>query len=321
MMVITKYEDYLLEQLLNESMMNEKINIDKIKDIVKKIGNKKETIKNLIKKFNQSNNFTTKKTIVTILVVLLVGNFALKNNKWSSSIEYNKNIEASVTSLINKAEQNGELTMNLFDVDGVSGADLMPPKEVLPIISMGTPGLIDDVNKVKPGRLDSTKIKYYDRYDKEILKALDELKAKGEIPDADLIKMIMVIETGMRPRKNSLGYEGFPQTKLSIINGWTDKDGKFHPGINQKHGTDFTMADMYKPGASAQFIYYYLKSVFMSDHVETIPDVLIAYNWGARNLGKYKSGVKDLPKQSADYVSMYNAMKPYTDNIERHPQS
>ena len=37
-MIITRYEDYLLEQLLNESMMNEKINMDKINDIVKKIG-------------------------------------------------------------------------------------------------------------------------------------------------------------------------------------------------------------------------------------------------------------------------------------------
>ena len=315
-MVITRYEDYLLEQLLNESMMNEKINIDKVKDFVSKIGNKKEAIKNLIKKFNQSKNINAKRFIGYVLVFLVLGNFALKNNKWVTAREYHKNLDVAVASLIDKAERKGELIVSdLNDVDAISYLDAMPPEPPLPIISIGTPGLIDDVNSIKPGRLDSTKIAQYDQYDKEILDALDELKKKGENPDPNLIKVIMVIETGMNPVKNSLGFEGFPQTKNHIINGWTDKEGKFHPGINQKHGTNFTMDDMYKPGKSAQFIYYYLKSLLRSDNVETTPDLLVAYNWGVGNLGKYKKGKKDLPDQSADYVSMFNAMEPYFSEV------
>lgn len=132
----------------------------------------------------------------------------------------------------------------------------------------------------------------------------------------------MVIETGMKPVKNELGYEGFPQTKEHILNGWTDKKGIFHPGVNQKHGTNFTMKDMYDPGKSAQFIYYYLKSLFRSDNVETIPDILIAYNWGVGNLGKYKRGDKKLPKQSEDYVDMYQAMQPYVAQVlASHPST
>jgi len=311
-MVITKYEDYLLEQLLNESMINEKINIDKINDIVKKIGNKKEAIISLIKKFNQSKNLTTKKYLTYILVAIVLGNFVIKNNRWAGSHQYHASIEKAATELINSVGDDGVLTSD--DVDAISYVNEMTPKEVLPIISMGTPGLIDDVNLVKPGRLDSTKIAQYDRYDKQIVDALDELRAKGENPDDNLIKIIMVIETGMNPRKNSLGYEGFPQTKQHILNGWKDKNGKYHPGINQKNHTNFTMADMYKPGKSAQFIYYYLKSLNRSENVETIPDILIAYNWGVGNLGKYKRGMKKLPGQSKDYVSMYNAMASHIED-------
>jgi hypothetical protein len=115
----------------------------------------------------------------------------------------------------------------------------------------------------------------------------------------------------MNPVKNILGFEGFPQTKIEYINGWTDKKGKFHPGINQKYGTNFTMADMYDAGKSAQFIHYYLKSLGRSKHINTPEDMLIAYNWGMGNLYKYKKGEKKLPKQSEDYVDMYNAMTPF----------
>jgi hypothetical protein len=310
-MVITRYDDYLLEQLLNESMMNEKINMDKIKSIVKQIGDKKEAIKKLIKKFNGSKNLNAKKYLSYLIVALIIGNFSLNNNKWKTSHEYNKHIEQAALSLIDVADKNDELTMddiNEIEVDAISGADDWVPYEIM---SASQLGFIDAVNDVKPGRLDSAKVDRYDMYDADILKACEELRRKGETPNPNFIKTIMLIETGMNPRKNHLGFEGFPQTKIEYINGWKDKNGKFHPGINQKHGTNFTMADMYDAGESAKFIHYYLKSLQKSTHVNSPEDMLIAYNWGMGNLGKYKKGVKKLPQQSADYVDMYNAMTPY----------
>lgn len=305
-MVITRYEDYLLEQLLNESMMNEKINIDKINDIVKKIGNKKEAIKTLIKKFNQSKNLNVKKYLGYILVALLIGNFALNNNKGKDKRQYELEMASATAFLMDVATEKGEITID--DLDGVSGANPWTPLEIMSAASLG---FVDAVNDVKPGRLDSSKVDRYDKYDPEILAACEELRLKGEQPNPNFIKTIMLIETGMNPRKNSLGFEGFPQTKIEYINGWTDKDGKFHPGINQKHNQNFTMADMYDAGESAKFIYYYLKSLGKSKHVSSHEDMLIAYNWGMGNLGKYKAGVKKLPKQSSDYVDMYNAMSTF----------
>ena len=179
------------------------------------------------------------------------------------------------------------------------------------ILSAGEAGFIEAINLIKPGRLDTAKIDHYDQYDNEILAAVKQLEAKGEDPNADLIKSIMLIETGMTPVKNNLGYEGFPQTKERIINGWTDKKGKFHPGINQKHGTNFTMKDMYHPGKAAEFIHYYLKSTSKSSYVNDLKDLIIAYNWGVGNLGKYKKGEKELPQQTADYIKMVDTMQDF----------
>jgi len=311
-MIITRYDDYLLEQLLNESMMNEKINIDKIKSIVKQFSNKKEALKNLIKKFNESNNLNAKKYLTYLIIVIFVGNFAINNNRWKSSHDYNKYIEKAAISLISAVGDKGELTLDdveeVTTVDAISGAGGWTPMEIM---SASQLGFVDAVNDVKPGRLDSTKIDRYDKYDSEILAACEELRLKGENPNPNFIKTIMLIETGMNPRKNSLGFEGFPQTKIEYINGWKDKKGKFHPGINQKHNQNFTMADMYDAGKSAKFIHYYLKSLEQSQHVSSPEDMLIAYNWGMGNLGKYKRGQKELPQQSADYVDMYNAMSPF----------
>jgi len=301
-MIITKYDDYLLEQLLNESMMNEKISMDKINSIVKQIGNKKEAIKNLIKKFNQSNNLNTKKYLTYILVALIMSNFALNNNKWKSSHTYQQTLDKAATELIASVGDK-ELTMD--DVDGISGANPWTPMKIMSATQLG---FVDAVNDVKPGRLDTVNFAKYDRFDDEILAACEELRLKGETPNPNFIKTIMIIETGMNPSKNSLGFEGFPQTKIEYINGWKDKKGKFHPGINQKHDTNFTIADMYDAGESTKFIHYYLKSLENSKHINSPEDMLIAYNWGSGNLYKYKMGKKKLPKQSSDYVDMYNAM-------------
>jgi len=171
-------------------------------------------------------------------------------------------------------------------------------KEKPEILSAGTPGFIESINSVKPGRLDSSKIDYYDRFDREIMNAVDKLRAKGENPDPNLIKTIMIIETGMNPRKNSLGYEGFPQTKQHIIN-----------DVNNRYGVSFLVIDMYDAEKAAQFIHYYLKMVQRSQWVEDIDDLIIAYNWGLGNLRDYKKGEIELPQQTSDYLAMIGSVK------------
>lgn len=166
------------------------------------------------------------------------------------------------------------------------------------ILSAGTPGFIESINSIKPNRLDSAKADYYDRFDGEIMKAVEKLRAKGENPDPNLIKTIMIIETGMNPRRNSLGYEGFPQTKQHIIN-----------DVNKRYGTSFLVMDMYDAEKAAQFIHYYLKMVEKSQWVEDIDDLIIAYNWGLGNLRDYKQGEKDLPVETSDYLAMFGAAK------------
>jgi len=314
-MIITRYDDYLLEQLLNESMVNEKINIDKIKSLVKQIGNKKEFIKKLLKKFNESKNLNTKKYLTYLLAAILISNSVLNNKKLKNDDYYQEINKASVF-FMDVANKKGEISINdiegfevtVPELDAITGANPWTPLEIM---SASQLGFIDAVNDVKPGRLDSTKIDRYDMYDDDILKACEELRMKGETPNPNFIKTIMMIETGMNPTKNSLGFEGFPQTKIEYINGRTDKDGKYHPGINQKYGTNFTIEDMYDAGKSAKFIHYYLKSLEKSKHINTPEDMLIAYNWGMGNLYNYKMGRKELPKQSSDYVDMYDAMKPF----------
>ena len=79
-------------------------------------------------------------------------------------------------------------------------------KEEKRIFSAADPGFIDAINMIKPGRLDTSKVARYDKYDDQILAAADKLNAKGENADPNLIKAMMIVETGMNPRKNSLGY-------------------------------------------------------------------------------------------------------------------
>ena len=71
------------------------------------------------------------------------------------------------------------------------------------------------------------------------------------------------------------------------------------------------MKDMYDPQKAAEFMHYYMKAVSGSKYVQDLKDLIIAYNWGVGNLRAYKEGRKDLPKESADYYAMVDAMQQY----------
>jgi len=206
--------------------------------------------------------------------------------------------------------ENSPLMINMAEEDHLSRDDvfngfedilnLYKPKEEKRIMSVADEGFIDSVNDIQPGRLDSTNIERYDKFDNEILSAVDTLNAKGEDANADFIKAIMLIETGMNPVKNKWGFEGFPQTKQWLID-----------AVNKKYDTKFTLKGIYNAYEAAQFIHYFVKMIEKNGNVDSLEDVIIAYNWGTGNLGKWKRGEKDLPLQSSNYVKFLNAMQTY----------
>ena len=83
--MIVNFDEYLVESLINETVLNEELDLSKIQDIVDKVRDKGETISKLIKRFNETNNMTTKKYLSTILVLLFIGNLVMKSSIWSDT--------------------------------------------------------------------------------------------------------------------------------------------------------------------------------------------------------------------------------------------
>ena len=159
-------------------------------------------------------------------------------------------------------------------------------------------GLVNHLDSVDKGLFSVDKLSQYNSVDSDIITASDKLKTLGENPDPNMIKSLMLIETGMNPKKNNLGYEGYPQTNQSNID-----------YINSKNNTDFKLEDMYDPEKAATYIHYYVKTMKQSKHVDNMQDVVAVYNWGIGNFIKYKNGLKTMPKQTERYVSLMNTLQ------------
>ena len=269
----------LNNDFLAENVLNEKLDINAITNQTKKLG-----------------------VLASMFLMFAVGKAPDMQSKLPEKSELEK-----TPMLINMAQEdhlsrddvfNGfDNMLDLFKKEEpklFSAGDVIPAKA----IPLKNKSFIEAVNGIKFGRLDPNKIDQYDQYDEAILKAAENLKAKGEKVNADFLKAIMIIETGMNPVKNKWGFEGFPQTKIHTIE-----------SINERNGTNFTMEDMYDAEKAAEFIHYYLKTVEKSKHVNSLEDMIIAYNWGIGNLGKYKRGEKELANQPKDYVKMFKAME------------
>ena len=278
----TYYENLLLESL------NEGFDFVHIKQIASNIKDKKQALFHFIKKFNETKVFATRKYIAGIIIILYLINFGIKTNKWN-------------TGYIDKAsiELAGIMPLTLDNVIDITKEEVIKEDKESKILSINSE-IIKDINSIKPGRLNVAKIPRYNQHDKEILEAVEILKNKGEDPNPNLLKSIMVLETGMKPIKNKWGFEGFPQTKTHIIS-----------SINKRFKTDFTISDMYDPVKSAQFIHYYLKASSKSSYVKNLEDLAIAYNWGIGNLRKYKNGEKELTSQARDYAAMIKVLEKY----------
>lgn len=72
------------ENILVESILNENFDLENIKQTISKIVDKKTAVIRFIKKFNDTNNLSTKKYIGTLIVFMFLSSFVKQNNKWSN---------------------------------------------------------------------------------------------------------------------------------------------------------------------------------------------------------------------------------------------
>lgn len=74
------YDDTYYINVLNEALLNEDFNIDKLKNAISRIKDKASLLNNFIKKFNNEKNFSAKKHLASILVILFLMNFTGRNS-------------------------------------------------------------------------------------------------------------------------------------------------------------------------------------------------------------------------------------------------
>lgn len=293
---LQEYNDSTYISLILNESLGDQLNLDQLKEMAKKVKDKKGLLLKLIQRINEIGNYRIKKRFAALIIFL----FSLTvGPKILSGAEVEKSAE--------KLSHENHIGMKEIE-DSIEEFNMN--NNTSQYISIGrSPEVIGDLNSINPNRFSTQKIDHYDQYDAEIARGVEELKSIGENPDAKLIKAIMMVETGMNPVKNSLGYEGFPQTKEHIINGWTDKKGNFHPGINQRYNTSFTMEDMYDPQEAAKFIHYMIKDQKRSKYINNDIEAMAAYNWGLGNWINYKRGnIKSIPKETADYMDLVSTL-------------
>lgn len=139
---------------------------------------------------------------------------------------------------------------------------------------------------------------YKDRYnsiDADIIKAAKE---KGANPN--IVKAFMLIETGMKPSKNSKGYQGYPQTNQDSID-----------TINKVQGTAYTLEQMNDPYHAANYIIDYMRTNEQLFGAKDLQDHVIAYNYGPARLKKYKEGklsLDQLPTETKRYINDINKL-------------
>lgn len=75
---------------------------------------------------------------------------------------------------------------------------------------------------------------------------------------------------------------------------------------NDANKTRVTPSDLFDAETNRMIAEWYLG--WLAARLESVDDILIAYNWGIGNLRKYKAGEKSLPKETADYLVKYRKL-------------
>lgn len=276
---LNEYQETLL---IEEALLLEGFNFSDIKNLK----NPMQVMSNLLNKVNNTVNKRTKLSIIRALIFLTA---------------YTSCTTSEIAKIQAADEEISEIGYEMIEVsapieqDAIYNATkkLAVPKD--PNSIEMNADRVAKMNAIVPNRFSIRKLDQYNKYDVDIYKAVEELKAAGQTPNVKLIKAIMVIETGMIPRKNHLGYRGFPQTKMKIVR-----------GINKRFGTNFSKDDLYNAKESAKFIHYMITAIKKSKYVKWDREAVAAYNWGLGNFSKYRLGLKKMPKETSEYVKMIN---------------
>jgi hypothetical protein len=298
----------MIKEEIEKNFLNEGINLEKIRNFVSMLKNKANVVMRIFDKLKNTTNPITKKYLMAILLFLTFGHKLGRADNLVNSLT-DKLIFEEITTFNDFVNT----TKKLVKQDETL---LQAIKPILPNKFNGKSvnqltkndairhGLIDGVfevdkdlmsqlRQINKKRFTSKYLSRYNQFDINIENALYELKEKGENPNMSLIKAIMMIESGMIPRKNWLGFHGFPQTK------W-----KYVKPINKKFGTNFTMDDLYNPDKSAQFIHYYMKALAPLPYVNNFKDFAASYNMGVGNYKKYLEGKRDMSPETKEYVQL-----------------
>lgn len=303
-------ESIIFEEI-EKKYLNEGVNMEKIRNFVATFKNKDNVVKGIIKKLGTVNNYGLKKYLLTILLLSTFGHKIGNADNVLNSVSEKLTNErfSSVKDFVLKTRGIVKQDETLIDmIKPLIPQDAAPNPDALSKNDMIKMGLIDGVFEVdedlisklagiNKNRFTSKYLSRYNSLDDRIEKALHVLRDKGETPNYSLIKAIIMIESGMIPRKNRLGFQGYPQTK------W-----KYVKGINKKFGTDFTMKDLYDPERSAQFIHYYMKALEPLSYINDFEDLAASYNMGVGNYKKYLQGKRKMKKETQDYVALAKTM-------------
>ncbi|MFW6233667.1 MAG: lysozyme [Nanoarchaeota archaeon] len=138
--MLLKFKDFIFDQIinesLNESLITEKIDINKILMSINNIKDKKMYIRILIEKFNNTTSRFVKKNIAIILILLYFGNAVITNSKYSYL--FKPKIEKAADKLSNK--DNIEKT----DIYEVADDIKIDKKNNFPAIDINTVKTSDD---------------------------------------------------------------------------------------------------------------------------------------------------------------------------------
>jgi hypothetical protein len=306
---LTLIESMIREEI-EKNILNEGVNLEKIRNFVSSLKNKGKIVMGIFNKLKGVNNPMMKKYLIAILLFLTFGHKiggadSLINGLTNKlSFEQITDFKDFVNTTKEVVKQDATLidAIKPFLPDNIEGEFGISKNEMI------RQGLIDGVfevdkdlliqlGKINKNRFTSKYLNRYNKFDMKIENALRELTEKGENPNMSFIKAIMMIESGMIPRKNWLGFHGFPQTK------W-----KYVKPINKKFGTNFSMKDLYDPEKSAQFIHYYLKALEPLSYVNSFEDFAASYNMGVGNYKKYLQGKRPMKDETKEYVNLAKTM-------------
>lgn len=77
--------------------------------------------------------------------------------------------------------------------------------------------------------------------------------------------------------------------------------------FNSVHGTDYSLEMLFDVEINTKIAKWYIS--WLEERCDSDKEVLIAYNFGLKNMRRWKAGEKQLPKETSDYLIKYEKGK------------